>query len=379
MNAEEVFFSGKIGIQQRVLPAYRVPFFDELARLCGDGLSLFAGDPRPVEAIQTAESLNVGELVQARNVHLLSGPLYLCYQLGIIDWLEAEQPDALVVEANSRYPSTRQAVNWMQERNRPVLGWGLGAPSVMGPLAGPRTRARRRFLFSLDGLIAYSERGADEYRGMGIPAGRVFVAHNAAVPRPKKKPKRPRGGKGRPVVLFVGRLQVRKRLEMLFSACARLPAESQPDLIIVGDGPAREHFEAQARAIYPSANFVGAKHGAELDPYFAQAHLFVLPGTGGLAVQQAMAHGLPVIVAQGDGTQEDLVRKGNGWLIRPDNQQDLNQRLAEALSDVKQLRKMGNESYRITVEEINLQQMAAKFVRALKIMRDMKDQRFKPF
>ena len=48
-------------------------------------------------------------------------------------------------------------------------------------------------------------------------------------------------------------------------------------------------------------------------------------------------------------------------------------------ADVKRLRKMGNESYRITVEEINLQQMAAKFVRALKIMRDMKDQRFKPF
>jgi len=379
MNVDDVFYSGKIGIQQRVLPAYRVPFFDELARLCDDGLSLFAGAPRPVEAIKTAGSLNVGELVPARNVHLLGGPVYLCYQLGIIDWLEAEQPDALVVEANSRYPSTRQAVSWMQERNRPVLGWGLGAPPVEGLLAGPRSQTRRRFLFSLDGLIAYSERGAEEYRGMGIPAGRVFVAHNAAVSRPTEKPKRPRYGKDRPVVLFVGRLQVRKRLEMLFTACAQLPAETQPDLIIVGDGPAREHFEAQARAIYPVARFVGAKHGAELAPYFAQAHLFVLPGTGGLAVQQAMAHGLPVIVAQGDGTQEDLVRKGNGWLIRPDNQQDLNQRLAEALSNMKRLRKMGKESYRITVEEINLEQMAAKFVRALKIMGDMKDQRFKPF
>jgi len=379
MNAEEVVYSGKIGVQQRVLPAYRVPFFDELARLSSDGLSLFAGDPRPVEAIRTAEGLNVGQLVRARNVHLLSGPVYVCYQLGIIEWLEAEQPDALVVEANSRYPSTRQAVRWMQERNRAVLGWGLGAPPVDGLLAGPRRRARRRFLFSLDGLIAYSERGAEEYRAMGIPAARVFVAHNAAVPRPTRKPKRSRSRKDRPVVLFVGRLQERKRLEMLFSACAQLPSETQPDLVIVGDGPARQYFEAQAEAIYPAARFVGAMHGAELDPYFAGADLFVLPGTGGLAVQQAMAHGLPVIVAQGDGTQEDLVRPGNGWLIRPDDQQDLNERLADALSDVKRLRKMGKESYRITVEEINLQQMAAKFVRALKIMGDMKDQRFKPF
>ena len=45
----------------------------------------------------------------------------------------------------------------------------------------------------------------------------------------------------------------------------------------------------------------------------------MLPGTGGLAVQQAMAHGLPVIVAQGDGTQDDLVRPENGWQIPPDD------------------------------------------------------------
>ena len=42
--------------------------------------------------------------------------------------------------------------------------------------------------------------------------------------------------------------------------------------------------------------------------HFAGADLFVLPGTGGLAVQEAMSYALPVIVAKGDGTQEDLVR-----------------------------------------------------------------------
>jgi glycosyltransferase involved in cell wall biosynthesis len=88
---------------------------------------------------------------------------------------------------------------------------------------------------------------------------------------------------------------------------------------------------------------------------------------------------LPVIVAQGDGTQEDLVRRNNGWLIEPDNQQSLNDQLAEALSDLKRLRKMGRESYRITLEEINLEQMAAKFVRALNEVGDMGDIRFKPF
>ena len=33
----------KVGLQQRVLPNYRVPFFDALAQACPAGLSVFGG------------------------------------------------------------------------------------------------------------------------------------------------------------------------------------------------------------------------------------------------------------------------------------------------------------------------------------------------
>ena len=146
-------------------------------------------------------------------------------------------------------------------------------------------------------------------------------------------------------------------------ACADI--ESQPRLVIVGDGPERESLEALAKQIYPSAEFVGSKHGEELKAHFDEADLFVLPGTGGLAVQEAMSHGLPVIVAQGDGTQDDLVRKENGWQIPPDDFEALVATMKDALSDVARLRKMGAESYRIVKEEINIEKMAETFVRAL--------------
>ena len=110
MSGAQDSFSGKLAVQQRVLPSYRVPFFEELARLCENGMSLFAGKPRSEEAIQTADGLQNAKLVHAENRHVLSGPFYLCYQPGITDWLQAEQPDALVVEANSRYPNTRKVV-----------------------------------------------------------------------------------------------------------------------------------------------------------------------------------------------------------------------------------------------------------------------------
>jgi glycosyltransferase involved in cell wall biosynthesis len=117
--------------------------------------------------------------------------------------------------------------------------------------------------------------------------------------------------------------------------------------------------------VYPAAEFVGAKHGAEIKPYFVEADLFVLPGTGGLAVQEAMSHGLPVIVAKGDGTQDDLVRGGNGWQITPDDYGVLVSTIKDALSDMARLRKMGEESFRIVSEEINTQKMADVFVKAL--------------
>jgi len=163
--------------------------------------------------------------------------------------------------------------------------------------------------------------------------------------------------------LFVGRLQARKRVDHLIRASAEM--EPAPRLIIVGDGPQRASLESLAKDVYPSTEFIGSKHGAELKPYFAEADLFVLPGTGGLAVQEAMSHGLPVIVAKGDGTQDDLVRSANGWQIAPDDYSVLVSAMKNALSDITRLRRMGAESFQIVSQEINIQKMADVFVQAL--------------
>lgn len=360
-------FPGKLALQQRVLPNYRAPFFDLLASACDGGMSLFTGLPRPVESIAVAKELRIAKYVVGNNIHLFSGSSYLCYQQGLIDWLKAWNPDALIVEANPRYLSTSSAVKWMHQHNRPVIGWGLGSP----PINGFRKQRRLSFIRQFDAMLTYSQRGADEYATLGFPKEKIFVAYNSvALPPTSPLPPRPltfdpsasSGQALRPVILFVGRLQARKRLDSLFRACAEI---QNVRLVIIGDGPERVALESLAKEIYPSAEFIGAKHGAELKPYFEAADLFVLPGTGGLAVQEAMSYGLPVIVAQGDGTQDDLVRKENGWQIPPDNFDALVSIMKDALSDVARLRKMGVESYRIVKEEINIEKMVETFVTAL--------------
>lgn len=356
-------FSGKLALQQRVLPTYRAPFFNLLASACDGGMSLFTGLPRPSEGITTTDELRVTRYELGRNIHLFGGNFYLCYQQGLMNWLKEWNPDALIVEANPRYLSTSSAVNWMHAQDKPVIGWGLGAP----PVSGFREQRRISFLRQFDALIAYSQRGADEYADLGFPLDRIFVAHNSVSPSPTwQMPERPSTFDLRPVILFVGRLQLRKNVDLLLGACAEI---QNARLVIVGDGPHREEFESLAAEIYPSAEFVGAKHGEELKAYFAEADLFVLPGTGGLAVQEAMSYGLPVIVAQGDGTQDDLVRKENGWQVPPDDFDALVSTMKDALSDTARLRKMGAESFRIVKEEINIERMVEVFAAALNAVR----------
>ena len=319
-------------------------------------MSLFAGMARDEESVK-AGKLQIANYQLAENVHLFGGVFYLCHQKGLLNWLADWNPDALIMEANLRYLATPSAVKWMHARGRKVIGWGLGAPVRSGKIIW------YRFINQFDVMISYSQRGADEYAALGFPHEKIFVAHNSVSPRPTLHSDLRPSTFDRPSIIFVGRLQARKRVDWLLRCCAEM--ESKPRLVIVGDGPERARLESLAKEFYPSAEFVGAKHGAELTPYFLQADLFVLPGTGGLAVQEAMAHGLPVIVAKGDGTQDDLVRAGNGWQIPPEDYGALVKVTREALSDASRLRRMGAESLRIVTEEINIEKMVESFVRAL--------------
>ncbi len=361
-------FHGKVGLVQRVLPSYRVNFFNLLGEACHDGLSVFAGQPRRNEMIKPVKKLDHADLFIGQNMHLLWGKFYLCIQFGLLHWLKNWNPHVLIVEANPRYLKLPAAIRWMHQLKRPVIGWGLGAPPISGMMASNRHRRRKELIEQFDALITYSQSGAEEYAALGYPLDRIFIAHNAVTPAPEHLlPERPPfiPGDSKPQILFVGRLQERKNVDNLIHACARLPESSQPKLLIVGDGPVRKRLEILAKAIYPKAVFTGALYGEELRNHYQESDLFVLPGTGGLAIQQAMSYGLPVIAAQADGTQANLIREANGWQIPANDIEPLKTTLETALSDIPVLRRMGAESYRIVKEEINLEKMVEVFTKAL--------------
>ncbi|WP_409333240.1 glycosyltransferase [Trujillonella humicola] len=116
------------------------------------------------------------------------------------------------------------------------------------------------------------------------------------------------------IVGVVARLAVEKRLHLLGEVC-RLPGVR---LVVAGDGPCRKRLE---RAL-PHAVFTGQRTGADLGRLVASLDLFVHPGrdeTFCQAVQEALAAGVPAVVAAAGGPL-DLVRHGrNGWLWSGDD------------------------------------------------------------
>ncbi|MCZ2815594.1 glycosyltransferase family 4 protein [Modestobacter sp. VKM Ac-2984] len=119
---------------------------------------------------------------------------------------------------------------------------------------------------------------------------------------------------GELLVGVVARLAVEKRLELL-APLSELPGVR---LVVAGDGPQRRQL---ARRL-PRAHFLGQLGGAGLGALVASLDLFVHPGadeTFCQAVQEALAAGVPALVAASGGPL-DLVRHGqNGWLWAGDD------------------------------------------------------------
>ena len=120
------------------------------------------------------------------------------------------------------------------------------------------------------------------------------------------------------IVGYVGRLANEKRIENL----APLHDRNDVQLVIVGDGPARQKLE---RAL-PRALFVGYQSGEDLAAHYASFDIFVHTGkheTFCQSIQESLASGVPVI-APHSGGPVDLVQHGRtGFLLDTSNASDL--------------------------------------------------------
>lgn len=113
--------------------------------------------------------------------------------------------------------------------------------------------------------------------------------------------------------------------------------------LVVGDGPAKKGLEE----MLPEAVFTGFLSGEDLATSYASADLFFFPSdteTFGNVTLEAMASGLPCVVADATGSKS-LVEHGiNGFIAPADRPGLFEQHLTHLIEDKETRSRMSHES-----------------------------------
>src|SRR5205823_9077804 len=159
-----------------------------------------------------------------------------------------------------------------------------------------------------------------------------------------------------PIVLFFGRLNFKKGLDILADAFARLgPRAAGAWLVIAGpDGGYRAATEGfvDAAGIRDRPIFTGLLQGEDKLAALADADLFVLPSYSenfGIAVIEAMACGLPVVISDRVNIWREVAEARAGLVVDCDAEA-VARALAAVLDDAPDAAAMAERAARLVAE-----------------------------
>jgi glycosyltransferase involved in cell wall biosynthesis len=234
-----------------------------------------------------------------------------------------------VVHVSSPDPSAHRAVSWARARDLPILAsvhtrfetypryYNL---AFIEPLV---EALLRRFYRRCDALVAPSESMAQVLReqrmNYDIDIWSRGVDREMFDPARRDMAWRQSLGiaDDEVVVGFFSRLVMEKGLDVFSDAIDELARRNvRHRVLIVGDGPARDWFENRL----PNAIFAGFQSGPALARAVASMDVLFFPSiteTFGNVTLEAMASGLPVVVAAATGSESLVYDNRSGRLIRP--------------------------------------------------------------
>ena len=257
-----------------------------------------------------------------------------CDTPGIARVIGEGQFDAFVVPGWG-FRSYMQAATACRRSGVPVLVRGDSQ------LIGPRSKLLRiakalafsRLLRRFDGFLFVGQRSREYLLHYGAPPDRLFFSphcvDNASFRAASDFARRSLTGTRRrnKRLLFVGKLLERKRPLDVLEAAAILQNKQPVEVAFAGSGVLEAELREFARAANVPVIFHGFVNQSEMPAVYAAADVMVLPSDGletwGLAVNEAMACGLPAVVSDAVGCGPDLVTQGVTGAIFPVGQVSL--------------------------------------------------------
>ena len=203
----------------------------------------------------------------------------------------------------------------------------------------------------------------------GTPGGiNSAIVYNGVNPS-LFSPSRSDAGHDVPEILVVGTLLPSKGHELVLRAIEKLrPAFPQLRCRIIGEGPFRAQFEALMLdlGVAQQVQFAGRQSRSEVAEAMRNCSVFVLPSINealGCVYLEAMSSGKPVIGCCGQGIDEVIQHRKNGWLIPPNGLEQLVTGLSVLLGSTLERARIGDAARRTILEKFTLSHQAQQLAR----------------
>jgi phosphatidylinositol alpha-1,6-mannosyltransferase len=156
------------------------------------------------------------------------------------------------------------------------------------------------------------------------------------------------------VIVSVGRLVHRKGQDHLIEAMPEiLKSIPQAHLLLVGEGPYREHLQTLVKKhnLEASVTFIGRIQYKDLPTYICVGDIFAMPSRSrlmgleveglGIVYLEASSCGLPVLAGDSGGAPDALVQNETGLVVNGTDDQQIATAAIKLLTDIELSKKMG--------------------------------------
>jgi len=179
----------------------------------------------------------------------------------------------------------------------------------------------------------------------------------------------------KPYLLFVGRHEVWKRLDLAVRVMAKIKVKV-PRASLVIPGPYTSHTYdliklAEKLGVNDRVLFIGEVDQGELAELYRNAHQFIFPSVKedfGIVILEAMGNGLPVVAWKAGGPTDMVADGENGFLARPFEVDDFAAKAVKLLKNPRLRDKLGRKGWEKVRHEFSWKKHADILEKSIKEM-----------
>ncbi len=374
-------------MQYNCIPHYRARIFELLSANKNVEFTIVADNnsDTPFLKTVTTDDNRAVNYINAKNYLIkVPGLADLYWQPEALRLFLKQRPDVLIA-LGSPYSFTAWSLVILGRVFRiPILLWGHG---LLGDESGPRWWVRKLLYKLAAGQLLYGEYAKNLLVKKGFRPETLHVVYNSLDYDEQLRVAGSLGfediagfrnklgvAEGQGLVVFTGRLQPIKRLDMLVEAAGRLSERGKIiHIALVGEGTEKEKLAEVARkyGILNNLHFLGVSYEEEyLGLVLSAADLCVIPSGGGLSIMHAMVFGTPVLLHDRldcHFPEWEAVKEGvTGFFYRYDDIDDLADKMEKALFLEHSKEKMSDECRQVIAEKYNPHRQVERFIDAVK-------------